>query len=276
MTRRDVTLSVVVPAHDEAPNLERLLREVQAALDPGGIAWELIVVDDGSTDDTGVVLDRLARADDRLRVVRLPERSGQTAALRAGFRAAAGSLIATLDADLQCPPGELPALLAALEGADLACGIRAERQDPLARRIVSAISNVLRRCFLAPRLRDLACPLRVFRADALARVEADMPLFEGAHRWLPALFSLAGLRVTQRPVVHQARAAGVSKYSAAGRAGPSARDIGHMLRLAWPRSRWLRTSLSIGGVAVVSLAYLYGLRAWPARRPAHADNEDGD
>src|SRR4029450_1951386 len=107
-----VSISVVVPAHDEAPNLERLLREVHAALDPGGLAWELIVVDDGSTDDTGAGLDRLALAEDRLRVVRLPERSGQTAALRAGFRAAAGSLIATLDADLQRPPAALPGLLA--------------------------------------------------------------------------------------------------------------------------------------------------------------------
>jgi 4-amino-4-deoxy-L-arabinose transferase-like glycosyltransferase len=269
-----MTLSVVVPAHDEAPNLERLLREVRAALDPGGIPWELLVVDDGSTDDTGAVLDRLSRADDRLRPVRLAQRSGQTAALHAGFRAATGSLIATLDADIQCPPAELPALLAALEGADLACGIRAERHDPLARRIVSGISNAVRRCFLAPRLRDLACPLRVFRAAGLARVEAGMPLFEGAHRWLPALFILEGLRVTQRPVAHQCRAAGVSKYSAAGRAGPIAREIGHMLRLAWPRSRWLRATLTLGGLAVVSLPYLYALGTWPLLEPDEGRNAE--
>ena len=240
MACRDVTLSVVVPAHNEAPNLERLLQEVHDALDPGGLPWELIVVDDGSTDDTRAVLDRLALADDRLRVVRLPHRCGQTAALSAGFRAAAGSLIATLDADLQCPPAELPVLLAEIDGADLVCGIRRARHDPLARRIVSGISNAVRRCFLAPRLLDLACPLRVFRATALTGLEASMPLFEGAHRWLPALFTLAGLRVTQRPVVHQARTAGVSKYSAIGRAGPIVQDMGHMLRLAWPRSCWLR------------------------------------
>jgi 4-amino-4-deoxy-L-arabinose transferase-like glycosyltransferase len=271
---RDVTISVVVPAHDEAPNLERLLREVHAALDPGGLAWELIVVDDGSTDETGAVLGRLAVADPRLRVLRLPRRCGQTAALRAGFGAASGAVIATLDADLQCPPAELPALLAALDGADLACGVRAGRRDPLTRRIASGLSNLARRCFLAPRLRDLACPLRAFRADALARLEAEMPLFDGAHRWLPALFTLAGLRVVQRPVVHQERAAGVSKYSTAGRAGPIARELVHVLGLAWPRSRGLRCAATLAGLALVALPYLYALGAWPLIEPDEGRNAE--
>src|SRR4029079_4092215 len=124
MACRDVTLSVVVPAHNEAPNFERLLQEVHDALDPGGLPWELIVVDDGSTNDTRAVLDRLALADDRLRVVRLPHRCGQTAALSAGFRASAGSLIATLDADLQCPTAELPVLLAEIDGSQLLFRVR--------------------------------------------------------------------------------------------------------------------------------------------------------
>src|SRR5437899_1151920 len=128
-----VALSVVVPAHDEAPNLVRLVAEVRAALDSLGIAWELIVVDDGSDDDTPALLARLAGADHRLRPLRLARRSGQTAALVAGFRAARGRLIATLDADLQCAPAELPALLAALERADLASGVRTHRNDPPSR-----------------------------------------------------------------------------------------------------------------------------------------------
>src|SRR5207237_1082561 len=105
LERRDgIALTIVVPAHDEAPNLERLLSELHAALDPTSLAWELIVVDDGSTDETPRVLAGLAVDDPRLRPFRLPTRSGQTAALVAGFRAAAAPLIATLDADLQCPP----------------------------------------------------------------------------------------------------------------------------------------------------------------------------
>src|SRR5690349_10440204 len=152
---RPALVSVVVPAHDEAPNLPRLLAEVARALDPLGIAWELVVADDGSTDDTPAVVARLAAADPRLRTVRLPGRSGQTAALVAGFRAARGDRIATLDADLQCSPADLPALLDALGDADLACGIRGPRHDPLSRRIASALANVARRALVARGVRDL-------------------------------------------------------------------------------------------------------------------------
>ena len=205
-----VTLSVVVPAHDEAANLERLLAEVRAALGPSGLDWELIVVDDGSNDESPAILARLAAGEPRLRPLRLARRSGQTAALQAGFEAARGALVATLDADLQCAPGDLPALVAAVDGAALACGVRTARHDPPARRLASALANGARRLFLAPKLRDLACPLRVFRADALRRVVARGLLFEGAHRWLPALFHLGGERVVQRPVSHRPRTAGVS------------------------------------------------------------------
>jgi 4-amino-4-deoxy-L-arabinose transferase-like glycosyltransferase len=270
----DVALSIVVPAHDEAPNLERLLREVRAALDPTGIAWELIVADDDSTDDTPAILERLAAADQRLRPVHLPRRRGQTAALQAGLRAARGPLLATLDADLQCPPSALPDLLAALGDADLACGVRAAREDPLPRRLTSAFSNLVRRCLLAPRLRDLACPMRVFRADALTRVEAEMPSFPGAHRWLPALFHLAGCRVVQREVAHQARTAGVSKYTATGRAGPVARELVHVLGLAWPRSRGLRIGLTLAALGAVACLYLYGLGAWPLIEPDEGRNAE--
>src|SRR5919197_553734 len=215
-----IVLSVVAPAHDEAPNLVRLVVEVRAALDPLGIAWELIVVDDGSDDDTPALLARLAEAEPRLRPLRLGRRSGQTAALVAGFRAARGRLIATLDADLQCAPAELPALLAALERADLACGVRTRRSDPPTRRLASALANLGRRLLFAPHVRDLACPLRAFRAESLARVEEQTPLIDGAHRWLPALFTLAGLRVVQRPAAHQPRTAGEYKYTTRGRIVP--------------------------------------------------------
>src|SRR5438045_5042090 len=123
-------VTVVVPAHDEAPNLARLLAEVRGALDPIGVTWELIVVDDASSDGSAEILRRLAAIDPRLRSLHLPHRSGQTAALAAGFAIARGDRIATLDADLQCPPADLPALLAALEGADFACGVRTGRNDP--------------------------------------------------------------------------------------------------------------------------------------------------
>ncbi len=271
---RHVALSVVVPAHDEALNLERLAHDVRVTLDDRRITWELVVVDDGSTDDTGDVLARLAAADPRIRHLRLPTRSGQTAALVAGFHAARGRLIATLDADLQCPPRELPTLLTALGEADLACGVRTGRRDPLRRRIVSGLTNLVRRCLLAPRLRDLACPLRVFRSEALAQLETTIPLFDGAHRWLPALFVLGGLRVVQRPVTHEPRRAGVSKYTATGRAGPIAREAGRVFGIALQRRPGLRVLVALTALAVLAVPLLYRLGGWPLTEPDEGRNAE--
>ncbi len=201
-------------------------------------------------------------------------RSGQTAALLAGFRVAAAPLIATLDADLQCPPSELPALLAALGDADLACGIRTGRDDPFARRMASAVSNLLRRCLVAPRVRDLACPLRVFRKDSLARVEAMAPLRDGAHRWLPALFVLAGLRVVQRPVPHVARVAGESKYTNTGRAGPVARESLHVFTLALRHSPVRRAAVGLVALTLVSLPFFHALGVWPLLEPDEGRNAE--
>jgi len=132
----------VVPARDEAPNLERLVVEVRAALDPLAGAWELIIVDDGSVDDTPMVA-ALASRDPRVRTLRLAQASGQTRALFAGFAVARGEYIATLDADLQCAPADLPTLLAALGDADLACGIRTARTPryPVAPSRVDAVQR---------------------------------------------------------------------------------------------------------------------------------------
>jgi len=265
-----VTLSVVVPAHDEAANLDRLVDEVRAALEPTRLVWELIVVDDGSNDESPANLARLAAAEPRLRPLRLARRSGQTAALRAGFEAARGAMVATLDADLQCAPADLPALLVALDGAALACGVRAGRRDPPARKLASALANAARRLFLAPRLRDLACPLRVFRADALHRVVTRGALFEGAHRWLPALFHLAGERVVQQPVTHRLRTAGVSKYTTRGRLVPIARELAQVLA----RTRRGRLLAAAVLVIAVALPFLWGLGRWPLLEPDEARNAE--
>src|SRR3989442_7819698 len=267
-----VTLSVVVPADDEAATVGGLLAEVRAALGPSGLDWELIVVDDGSNDESPAILARLAGGEPRLRPLRLARRSGQTAALQAGFEAARGALVATLDADLQCAPGDLPALVAALDGAALACGIRTARHDPPARRLASALANGARRLFLAPKLRDLACPLRVFRADALRRVVARGLLFEGAHRWLPALFHLGGERVVQRPVSHRPRTAGVSKYTTRGRLVPIAGELAQVLA----RTGRGRLLAAVVLAMAVALPFLWRDGRRPPLRPrAGGDTEDG-
>ncbi|MGH7893335.1 MAG: glycosyltransferase [Candidatus Binatia bacterium] len=220
-----------MPARDEEGNLARLVDEVRRTLDGTGLVWELVVVDDASADGSAALLDRLAAGEPRLHPVHLDRPSGQTAALRAGFDVAGGGLIATMDADLQCPASDLISLLKVLGDADMACGIRTSRHDPLSRKVASTLANGTRRLFLAPRLRDLAGPLRVFRRDALAHVTARWTLFDGAHRWLPALFHLAGLRVVQRPVAHCPRTAGTSKYTTRGRLLPISRELLQVLRM---------------------------------------------
>jgi 4-amino-4-deoxy-L-arabinose transferase-like glycosyltransferase len=267
-------LSVVVPAYDEAANLGPLVTEVREALDAAAVTWELIVVDDGSSDATQEVLAALGAAEPRLRPLRHDRRAGQTAALLTGFAVARGELIATLDADLQCRPEDLPRLIEALGDADLACGIRVGRRDPSSRRVASLVANGLRRLLLAPGLKDLACPARVFRADAFARLTAETPLFDNAHRWLPALFALAGLRVTQIPVPHWPRRAGESKYTTRGRLLPIARESATMLRLVLRRSWRLRAGLGVALLALAALPYLYLLGRWPLLEPDEGRNAE--
>lgn len=230
------TATLVVPAHDEAANLARLVTEVRAVFPTAERLAEIVVVDDGSTDETAAILGALAREEPRLRVCSLPARRGQTAALVAGFALVTTPLIATLDADLQCHPRDLPALLAALGDADMAAGVRRERRDPTTRRVTSTLANGARRLFLAPALEDLACPLRVMRADALAQLAAEGMLFDGAHRWLPALFEIAGFAVVQRPIPHHPRVAGASKYTTRGRVLPIARDLLRVVGFAAARA----------------------------------------
>jgi 4-amino-4-deoxy-L-arabinose transferase-like glycosyltransferase/glycosyltransferase involved in cell wall biosynthesis len=267
-------LSVVVPALDEAANLGTLVTEVREALDPAGITWELIVVDDGSTDETAEVLAALAAAEPRLRHLRHERRAGQTAALVTGFAAARGELIGTLDADLQCRPTDLPRLVDALGDADLACGIRVGRRDPSSRRAASLVANGLRRLLLAPGLKDLACPARVFRASSFARLTAETPLFSGAHRWLPALFALAGMRITQVPVPHWPRRAGESKYTTRGRLLPITRESAIMLRLVLRRSWRLRAVLGAALLVLAALPFLYLLGRWPLLEPDEGRNAE--
>jgi len=217
--------------------------EIASAFPDGETLAEIIVVDDGSTDGTSRVLGDLARREPRLRICTQPSRRGQSAALLAGFRLARTPLVATLDADLQCRPTDLPALLGARGDADMAAGIRRTRRDPATRRFASRLANAARRLVLAPEVEDLACPLRVMRASALSQLDADGMLFDGSHRWLPALFQIAGFRVVQMPVAHDPRVAGASKYTTRGRVLPIARDLVRVV--AFAAARALRTSPAV-------------------------------
>jgi glycosyltransferase involved in cell wall biosynthesis len=203
-------LSVVIPIYNEAPNLEPLHQEFIAALERWGRPFELILVDDGSTDDSFAILKRIHERDRRVRVIRLRRNFGQTAAFAAGFALAHGHLIATSDGDLQNDPRDLPAMVAKIEqGFDIVCGWRKDRKDNfLNRRLPSMIANRIISWATGVRLNDYGCSLKVFRAE----VVKPLRLYGELHRFLPALASEQGVRIAEMPVNHRARIHGKTKY----------------------------------------------------------------
>ncbi|MEE3203206.1 MAG: glycosyltransferase family 2 protein [Acidobacteriota bacterium] len=203
-------LSVVVPLFNEEPNLLDLHRELSDVLTAWGRPYEIILVDDGSTDDTFSVLADIQSRDNAVRVIRLRRNFGQTAAFAAGFAHARGRLIATSDGDLQNDPTDLPAMVDKIdEGHDIVCGWRKQRQDPwLTRRLVSNIANWLISKTTGVHLHDYGCSLKVFRSE----VVRSLRLYGEMHRFIPALASEQGVRIHEVVVNHRPRRQGVSKY----------------------------------------------------------------
>lgn len=229
----DPWLSVVVPACDEEASLRTLHAEIAAALAGLERPWELVWVDDGSTDGTLAVMRELAAADPRVRVVALEGNHGQTAALEAGFHRARGEVLATLDADLQNDPADLPRLLAALDRADVVNGVRQGRRDGWVRRVSSRIANGFRNWATGESVTDVGCSLRVMRADYVRRIK----LFRGLHRFLPTLLRMEGARVIELPVSHRPRRHGRSKYGIGNRLFAGLHDV---FAVRWMQSRVLR------------------------------------
>ena len=194
-------LSVVFPVYNEEENLPILLREIAAALDGKGWSYEVVAVDDGSTDRSLAVLHELQATYPTLRVLALETNSGQTAAL---------------DADLQNDPADIPRMVEELErsGVDMVIGVRVNRQDTWSRRMQSKIGNGVRNLITGDRITDTGCSLKLVKREAVERVR----LFTGMHRFLPTLVRFAGYRVVETPVNHRARQFGVSKYGAMNRA----------------------------------------------------------
>ncbi len=225
-------LSVIAPAYDEEENLPTLAKQVRDALE-GHLSWELILVDDGSRDGTAEVIRNLARTDPRFRGVFLVRNSGQTAATAAGVAASRGELVATIDADLQNDPADLPALIDALGSHDAVVGFRRKRQDSLVRRASSRIANWVRNKISGDSIRDTGCSLKVFRREAIA----SLALFDGMHRFLPTLLRYHGYQVHEIAVSHRPRTRGTSKYGIRNRAVRAFIDL---LAVRWMRSRLLR------------------------------------
>jgi glycosyltransferase involved in cell wall biosynthesis len=205
-------LSVVVPVKDERENVRPLFERVRGALDGARCGpWELVFVDDGSTDGTFSELESLATADDRVKIVRLRRNFGQSAATQAGLDAARGDVVVTMDGDLQNDPADIPLMIAKLsEGYDAVLGQREKRQDKLLlRKVPSLTANWLIRKVLGVPFKDFGCTLRAVRRE----VFEGMVLYGEMHRFITALIMQQGARVTQIPVRHHPRTAGQSKYN---------------------------------------------------------------
>ena len=225
-------ISVVVPAYNEADNLPALLEEITSALATVGEPAEIVVVDDGSTDDTRQVLAALRPRHADLRVVRLRRNAGQSAAFLAGFETARGEIVVTLDADLQNNPADIPGMLQSLAGYDAVLGVRHKRRDPLVRRVSSRVANAVRRAVTGDGLSDVGCSLKAMRREHLG----DLPRFNGVHRFFGTLLVWKGCRVLELPVDHRPRRAGVTKYGLRNRAVRTFLDL---LAMRWYRSRRL-------------------------------------
>lgn len=225
--------TVLLPAHNEAENLRLLMPEICAVMDVLKGDYEVLVVDDGSTDDTSLTLAALHGEYSALRAIPLDANYGQSAALEAGFREARGEILITLDADGQNPPFEIPRLIAALSHADMVCGRRVHRKDRWTKRLASRIANFVRRVVLGDGIHDSGCALKVFRRETVERLK----LFHGMHRFLPVLVQMEGFLVTEISVSHVRRARGQSHYGIWNRLiGP----LCDLLAVWWMRRRCRR------------------------------------
>jgi glycosyltransferase involved in cell wall biosynthesis len=227
-------LSVVVPVYNEEESLPVLWPELRDALDPTGLRYEVVFVDDGSRDGSAEIVRALRAQDPRVRLVKLKANAGETAATDAGFKTARGRFVVTMDADLQNDPRDIPGMLRHLQQWDAVSGWRVNRAagDSWVRRISSRLANRVRNTVSDESIQDSGCTFRAFRRECLR----DLTLFRGFHRFIPTLLRMQGYRVLEIPVNHRPRCFGQSKYGIGNRAVRSFVDL---LVVRWMKSRRL-------------------------------------
>lgn len=224
--------SIVIPFKNEESNVEGLINEIEPVMSKMGEIFEVIAIDDGSTDNTLSLLKQLKKSRPWLRIIKFTKNFGQSSAFDAGFKTAKGDFIVTLDGDRQNDPADIPLMLETAREADLVCGIRAKRKDTVVKRYTSKIANFVRSRVCQDGVKDTGCSLKVYRRDRLQKIK----LYNGMHRFLPALFAIEGFRVKEIPVNHRERVAGVTKYNFFNR---SFNTVADMFAVRWMRQRHL-------------------------------------
>jgi dolichol-phosphate mannosyltransferase len=228
-----IEVSVVVPVRDEEENLARLVAEIQQVFSLMDRSYEMIFVDDGSRDGSLQVMRDLQGAAQELRILAFAHNCGQSAALDAGFKAARGNVVVTMDGDLQNDPRDIPRLMEALEKADVVVGWRVHRRDSLVKRWTSRAGNHIRNLLTHEKIRDTGCSLKAFRRNVLEEIK----LFKGMHRFLPTLARMGGFSVVEIKVNHRPREHGKTKYGIFDRLWVTVPDL---FAVRWMQRRSLR------------------------------------
>ena len=225
-------VSIVVPVFNEEDNVEPLVEQIQGVMISLNVAWELWLIDDGSTDASLARIRNVCADDAHVGFLSFRHNRGQSAAFGAGFQASTGDVIVTLDADLQNDPADIPAMLEMYrQGFDMVTGWRVSRQDNQARRFASRVGNAVRNFLTHETVHDTGCSLKVMRASMARR----LPMFRGMHRFLPTLMKMYGARVAEMPVHHRPRHSGVSKYGTFSRGWAASQDL---LAVNWMLRRY--------------------------------------
>lgn len=225
--------SVVIPMKNEEENVRELIEELEPVMQSLGEPWELLIIDDGSTDETKSILLELKKTRPHIKIIAFEGNYGQSSGFDAGFKIAQGQWIITLDGDRQNDPKDITKMIPLTQDADLVCGQRIQRRDPWHKRITSSIANAIRSRLCHDGIHDTGCSLKIYRTSSLREIK----LFEGMHRFLPALFQIEGFKVVEVPVNHRERVRGVSKYNIFNR---SLNTVVDMFAVMWMRKRHLR------------------------------------
>jgi glycosyltransferase involved in cell wall biosynthesis len=225
-----IEISAVVPVYNEEENLPILVPKLLEVLKDLRKTYEIIFVDDGSSDRSGEVLKGMATRDPSIRILRFKANRGLSAALIAGMREARGDILVTLDSDLQNDPADIPKLLRALDHYDMATGWRQKREDPWLKRISSRIGNTVRNRLSGENIQDSACTLRAFKRECVQEIW----VFNGMHRFLSTLVKMKGYRIIEVPVAHHQRKFGTSKYNIRNR---MVRSFVDLLVVRWMKRR---------------------------------------
>lgn len=233
MNIEEICYSVVIPVKNEEENIEDLILELEPVMQTLQKSWELLFINDGSHDNTLNILKQQQEKRNYIKILSFKKNYGQSSAFDAGYKAARGEFVITLDGDRQNDPADIPKLLSHISDYDLICGWRINRKDTVFKRLISRYANRIRNWFCQDGMHDTGCSLKIYRTVCLKKIK----MYHGMHRFLPALFKIEGFRVKEIPVNHRPRLKGKSNYNIFNRSFNTVFDL---FAVNWMKKRQLK------------------------------------